>query len=80
MEQIGIALFGVTAIFLSQDKDENRRKYACIFGLIGQPFWLYTAYSNQQWGVLILSILYTYSWYRGIKNNWINTKDDNTDT
>lgn len=37
MEQIAIALTGVVAIWLSQDKRERWRKYACLFGLVGQP-------------------------------------------
>ena len=47
------------------------KKYACIFGLIGQPFWLYTTYNSEQWGMFILSLFYTYAWWLGIKNNWL---------
>lgn len=71
MEQIAIALTGCLAIWLSQDKLESRRKYACILGLIGQPFWFYSAYSAEQWGIFALCFLYTYSWAKGFKNNWI---------
>ena len=38
IEQFAIALFGVTAVFLSQSSDAERRRYACLFGIIGQPF------------------------------------------
>ena len=41
MEQIAIALTGVVAIWLSQDHRIQFRKWASIFGLIGQPFWFY---------------------------------------
>lgn len=71
MEQIGIAFTGVTAIWLSQDKRQNWRRFACIFGLIGQPFWFWSAISAEQWGIVVLCCLYTYSWARGVWNNWI---------
>ena len=70
MEQIGIALFGVLAIWLSQDKNVGRRKYAPLLGLLGQPFWFYSAYTHDQWGILALSVLYTISWAKGVRTYW----------
>jgi len=72
IEQIGIALFGVTAIFLSQDIRASYRKYACIFGLLGQPFWFYATYKSGQWGMFALCFLYAFSWSRGLKTNWFS--------
>jgi hypothetical protein len=71
VDQIAIALTGVVAIWLSQDKRESFRKYACLFGMAGQPFWFYSAYTGEQWGIFTLCIFYTYAWAKGIKNNWI---------
>lgn len=72
MEQIFIALTGVVAIYLTQqDKHTHWKKYACIFGLLGQPFWFYSAYTSEQWGIFILCIFYTYSWFIGFRNNWL---------
>lgn len=71
MEQLAIAFTGVTAIFLSQSKSERLRRFACIFGLIGQPFWFYSAYTAEQWGIFALCFLYTFSWARGVWNFWI---------
>jgi len=71
MEQIIIAFTGVVAIWLSQDKRDNFRKYACLFGMAGQPFWFYSAYIAQQWGIFILCIFYTWAWFKGFKNNWL---------
>ena len=71
MEQIAIALTGVVAIWLSQDEEESKRKYACIFGLIGQPFWFYSAYIAEQWGIFVLCFFYSYAWYKGFKLNWM---------
>ena len=69
-EQLMIACTGVTAVWLSQDHRENWRKYACLFGIIGQPFWFYSSFIAQQWGIFILCFFYTYSWIKGLRNHW----------
>lgn len=71
MEQLGIGLFGVTAVFLSQSSRATTRRYACLFGLASQPFWFYAAFKAQQWGIFSLSVLYAASWIRGFWNNWV---------
>ena len=71
MEQIGIALVGVAAVWMSQDKRDNWRKWASIMGLIGQPFWFYATWKASQWGMFSLCFLYTYAWGRGFWNNWV---------
>lgn len=71
MEQIAIAVTGVIAIYLSQQSNEKLKKYACILGIIGQPFWFYSAYKAEQWGIFMLCFFYTYSWSVGLTNNWI---------
>ncbi len=74
MEQIAIALTGVIAIWITQQGNERIKKYACLFGLAGQPFWFYSAYTAEQWGIFILCFFYTYSWLVGFKNNWVTKK------
>ena len=69
--QIGIAFTGVVAIWLSQQHREDWKRFACLFGMAGQPLWFYSAYTAEQWGILVLTLFYTYSWCLGIKNNWI---------
>ena len=71
LSQIMIGLFGVTAVFFSQQKEESKRKWACIFGLLSQPFWFYSMYVSDQWGVFLLSFVYTISWLIGFKNYWL---------
>lgn len=72
IEQIAIALTGVVAIRLSQDKRTEVRKYSSIFGLVGQPFWFYSSFVAEQWGIFALCFLYTYSWAHGFYNSWVN--------
>jgi len=70
IEQIGIAACGVTAVFCSQDSRESVRRWACVFGLAGQPFWFYATFVAEQWGIFALSFLYAYSWLRGVRTYW----------
>ncbi|OQY19600.1 MAG: hypothetical protein B6I36_03735 [Desulfobacteraceae bacterium 4572_35.1] len=71
VEQVLIAVTGVTAIWLSQEKLEKRRRYACIVGLIGQPLWFHTSWQAQQWGIFILAFFYTWAWIRGVRLYWL---------
>lgn len=71
IEQIVIFTTGICAVWLSQDEKSAMRKYACLFGLAGQPFWFYASYQASQWGVLVLSIFYTIAWAKGFYVFWI---------
>jgi hypothetical protein len=71
IDQIGIALTGVTAVFLTQSKAEPLRRYACLFGMAGQPFWFYAAITAEQWGIVVLNCLYTLAWGKGIWTHWL---------
>ncbi len=77
MIQFLIAITGGVAIWLTQQGNEELKKYACVFGLIGQPFWFYTSYLNEQWGIFALSVFYAYAWIIGVRNNWLNTNKSN---
>lgn len=71
MAQLAIGALGMTAIWLTQSRSSARRRYACLFGLCAQPFWFYTTYQAQQWGIFILCGLYTVSWGRGVWIHWL---------
>jgi nicotinamide riboside transporter PnuC len=60
--QIGLAIFGVTAIILVAKKN----KWGFVFGLLSQPFWFISSFMNKQWGIFLLNIIYTFSWSYGI--------------
>ena len=62
ISQIGVAIFGVTAIILVAKKN----KWGFVLGLVSQPFWYITSFMNRQWGVFFDSIIYTFSWLFGI--------------
>jgi hypothetical protein len=69
--QFGIALTGTVAIFLTQSKSAEARRYACLFGIAGQPFWIYETWFAAQWGMFALTFLYTLAWLKGIHTHWI---------
>lgn len=69
--QLAIALTGVVAIWLSQDPRLERRRFACLFGIVGQPFWFWSAWSAGQWGIFCLCFLYSYAWLKGVHTHWI---------
>ena len=71
VEQLAIAVTGCVAIWLANDQREAWRKWASVFGLAGQPFWFYAAFAAEQWGILALTLVYTASWARGFRNNWM---------
>lgn len=71
LDQLGIALTGVTAIWLSQDPRETVRRWSSVLGLLGQPFWFWAAYKAAQWGIFGLCFLYTWSWARGFRTYWV---------
>lgn len=64
---------GLAILFTQQVKYPILNKYAPIIGMVGQPFWLYTSYTNHQWGIFVLSIVYAYAWWIGIKNQWLRS-------
>lgn len=71
IEQLVIALTGVPAVFLSQSKLLERQRWACVVGLLGQPFWFIVTVRAEQWGMVALCVVYTCAWARGFWNYWV---------
>ena len=70
ISQIAIMIFGASAIwFVSRKEDWKRWGY--ILGMCGQPFWIWTTIENAQWGIMIMTLFYTFSWGKGIWNYWV---------
>lgn len=74
--QLCIFVFGMGGIWLANDPRPRVRRFGCISGLIAQPFWYYTAYVHQQWGIMAASVFYSYSWARGFYYQWIKKPRD----
>lgn len=70
IEQVGIAIFGITGIALANLRSPEARKWAPIFGLVGQVFWFWSSYVAEQWGIFFMSFVYTGAWMVGLYNQW----------
>ncbi len=69
--QIIIGITGILAIYFSQCSNTNLKKWACVAGCIGQPFWFYVTYTAEQWGIFTLAFVYAASWLIGVHTYWI---------
>lgn len=72
--QVGIAVCGVSAIWLAHDPRPAWRRWSPVLGLAGQPFWLAETVSAQQWGIAALCLVYTASWWRGFRLLWLDQR------
>lgn len=70
IDQLIIGTCGIATVYLTQDLRESRRRLACLFGLIAQPFWFYASVTAEQWGIVLLTFFYTLGWVRGVYNHW----------
>jgi hypothetical protein len=73
--QIFIAVTELIAIWLLQDERESHRKFAPIFGMLGQPFWFYSSYQADQWGAFVLCFFFTAAWIKCLKVYWFTKKE-----
>jgi hypothetical protein len=71
IDQVAIFVFGIAAVWLSQDPRPKWTRFACVFGLASQPFWFYTTATHHQWGIFASAFLYTYAWVRGFYHHWV---------
>lgn len=70
LEQIGIALFGLTALTLALGNHPRGRKWAPVIGLAGQPFWFMATVPTEQYGMVALCVAYTAVYLRAAWVNW----------
>jgi len=67
--QTMIVILGGLTIFLLAQKGKWQR-WGFVIGLISEIFWFSTSYINNQWGIFVLSLVYTVCYGIGIKNHW----------
>jgi hypothetical protein len=73
ISQIWMVIFGCGSIWLL-GRREDWRRWGYIAGLVSQPAWLFSGFYHHQWGLVLISVWYTYSWIQGVWNFWIKTK------
>lgn len=66
--QVAIAFTGLTAVALTQTPRWAR--FACWFGLAGEPAWFYSSTHAHQWGIFTLAFFYTFAWGKGVYTFW----------
>jgi hypothetical protein len=71
--QFFIFIFSASAIWFV-GRTEKWSKYGYVLGLLSQPFWFYSTITQKQYGMLCLTIFYTYSWGQGFYNHFIKKK------
>lgn len=74
LSQVAIGLLGVASVMLVTSKDESLRRIAAPIALMAEPFWFYTAYVNDQWGILLLTLIYTVRWGQVFIRDWVRRK------
>lgn len=70
MNQLLIAIFGLSSIWMSMDHDARLRRWAPIVGLLGQPAWAWFAWQSGGWGLGALVVAYSAVYARGIWVQW----------
>ena len=74
LSQVAIGLLGVASMMLVTSKEEALRRIAAPIALLAEPFWFYTAYVNEQWGILLLTFIYTVRWGQVFYRDWVRGK------
>jgi len=74
--QLVITCTGFFSLYLFASQDLNVRMKAGNVGLIGEPFLFATAFINEQYGVLILVLVYGINWIRIIHSNYIQIQNE----
>lgn len=70
MNQLAIAVFGLTSMWMALGNSAPLRKWAPVLGLAGQPFWFTATVPTQQWGMVALCVAYTLVYINGIRVQW----------
>lgn len=71
IDQLVIAVCGIGSVMLSQSRSAQRRRFACLVGIVAQPFWMFATWTAGQWGLLLLTLVYTAAWAKGIWVHWV---------
>lgn len=71
MTQAILAITGLAALWMALGTSPRQRRWAPVVGLVGQPAWLWYAWSAGAWGLFVLSVAYALVYARGV---WVQFK------
>jgi hypothetical protein len=63
--QIWVVLSGIPAIYLLSC-GERWMRWGFVLGLLSQPAWILSFFLHKQYGMIVLSFFYSWSWGRGV--------------
>lgn len=69
--QIGITVFGLSALLMALGNNAKLRKWAPLIGLVGQVFWASFAIRAGTWGIGVLTAAYTAAYLYGAWVQWL---------
>lgn len=70
MIQLGLAVFGLTALWMAMGHNPALRRWAPLVGLAGQPFWLAFAWQTSAYGLMVLAVAYSAVYAQGAWVQW----------
>lgn len=73
LTQLGLAVFGLSALWMAMSTSAAQQKWAPVMGLAGQVFWSLYAWQKQSWGIAVLVVAYTIVYTRGAWMKWIRS-------
>ena len=66
LDQFFIAAFGLLAVVLLARGRPPFTFYGCLFGLLSEPFWFYSAYKAHQLGIMLMVFVYATIYALGV--------------
>ena len=64
-----ILIGGGITIYLITRVSTRKRMYGYILGALIEPIWLWDAYLDHNWGIFLLCLVYTASYWDGFKKH-----------
>jgi len=70
--QFVITCTGMGSLYFMASQSPRDRLKGGLIGLFGEPFWFFTAFINNQPGIIALAFIYAIAW---IRVSWSNYKE-----
>lgn len=67
---IFISVLSLSSLGLAYYKARDLRRYACLCGLLAQPFWIAHVVLTQSWGIVVLTPVYAVIYILAVWQHW----------
>lgn len=57
--QITIGITSVIALWFVSQRSPEIKLWGAIIGLLGEPFWFYSTWMTEQWGIFFVTFMFT---------------------